>query len=202
MARKSKEEMEQTRLALLEAALNLFAEKGYSRTTLNDIAQRAGFTRGAVYWHFKDKPMIFSEVMGHYEAPLVGLVVKETSKAENPVQWLEALYKGHIKVLGENSDLQTAMFVRVRRTEFPDELLPYYSEKQRERELFHQEIKKQIAEGIRHGYFRKDLNVDVAAGTAMAFLMGIVSTLLTGSGTELIKDLDGSIEIFLRGFKA
>lgn len=52
MPRRTKEEAEATRESVLRAALDLFSEKGYSRTTLNDIAKRIGMSRGAVYWHF------------------------------------------------------------------------------------------------------------------------------------------------------
>jgi len=202
MARKSKEEMELTRLALLEAALHLFAEKGYSKTTLNDIAERAGFTRGAVYWHFKDKPMIFTEVMAHYDEPLSGLVAIELAKADGPREWLQALFKGFVKILGENRDLQTAVFVRVRRTEYPDELLPFYVEKQKERNQLQLLVKQQIVLGIDQGVFRADLEADVAAGTAMAFIMGLFGMLFTQPGVSDFSGLDGSIEIFMRGLEA
>jgi len=50
MARKTKEEAEKTRQLLLDCALTVFLRKGYSATTLNDIAEEANLTRGAVYW--------------------------------------------------------------------------------------------------------------------------------------------------------
>ncbi len=59
MPRKTKEQTELTRRRILDVALDVFAEKGYSRTSLQEIAARAGFTRGAVYWHFKNKADLF-----------------------------------------------------------------------------------------------------------------------------------------------
>ncbi|MCF7816831.1 MAG: TetR family transcriptional regulator [Kiritimatiellales bacterium] len=58
MARKTKKDALATRESVLLAALDLFGEKGYSRTTLSDIAKRIGMTRGAVYWHFDNKPAL------------------------------------------------------------------------------------------------------------------------------------------------
>lgn len=55
MARKTKEEALATREQLLDAAEARFCENGVSSTSLNEIATAAGLTRGAVYWHFKDK---------------------------------------------------------------------------------------------------------------------------------------------------
>ena len=53
--RRSKEDAEQTRNAILDAAELLFCAQGVSASTLEGIARKAGVTRGAVYWHFKDK---------------------------------------------------------------------------------------------------------------------------------------------------
>jgi len=65
MARKTKEEAAETRERVLMAALDLFTEKGYSRTTFADIAKRIGMTRGAVYWHFDNKPALLAALMDH-----------------------------------------------------------------------------------------------------------------------------------------
>jgi AcrR family transcriptional regulator len=55
MPRRTKEEALKTREALLDAAEKVFFARGVTRTSLEQVAQAAGVTRGAVYWHFKDK---------------------------------------------------------------------------------------------------------------------------------------------------
>ena len=55
MARRTKDEAEKTRNAILDAAEHVFNEHGVARTSLEEIARAANVTRGAVYWHFKDK---------------------------------------------------------------------------------------------------------------------------------------------------
>ena len=69
MARRTKAEADETRTKLLDAAEEVFLEKGVSRTSLGDIAQRAGATRGAVYWHFKDKVDVFSSMLNRVCMP-------------------------------------------------------------------------------------------------------------------------------------
>ena len=68
MARRTKEEARATRESVLRAALDLFAEKGYSRTTLSGIAKRIGMTRGAVYWHFENKEALLAALIDHVQA--------------------------------------------------------------------------------------------------------------------------------------
>lgn len=70
MVRRTKADAQATRHRLLDAAEQLFQTKGVSRTTLNDIAQAAGATRGAVYWHFKDKADLFNAMMERVTLPL------------------------------------------------------------------------------------------------------------------------------------
>lgn len=63
MPRRTKQDALATRQQLLEAAIGVFAEKGVSRTSLQDIAVAAGTTRGAIYWHFKNKADLFNALM-------------------------------------------------------------------------------------------------------------------------------------------
>ncbi|WP_272942305.1 TetR family transcriptional regulator [Kingella kingae] len=53
--RKTKEEAQKTRQHLLNAALEVFWRKGVTQASLHEIAVEAGVTRGALYWHFKNK---------------------------------------------------------------------------------------------------------------------------------------------------
>ena len=63
MARRTKEEAEETKKAILLAALEIFCEKGYSRTTFDEIAKRINLTKGAIYWHFRNKADILTEII-------------------------------------------------------------------------------------------------------------------------------------------
>ena len=53
--KRTQEDAEKTRQSILDAGLALFMEKGYSHTSMEDIAKAANVTRGAIYWHFKSK---------------------------------------------------------------------------------------------------------------------------------------------------
>jgi AcrR family transcriptional regulator len=59
MARRTKQEADETREALLNAAELVFLERGVARASLDEIARAAGCSRGAVHWHFGDKLGLF-----------------------------------------------------------------------------------------------------------------------------------------------
>lgn len=67
--RRTKEDSEKTRTAILLAAEELFLEKGVSHTSLEQIARAAGVTRGAVYWHFQNKAHLFNEMLNQVRLP-------------------------------------------------------------------------------------------------------------------------------------
>jgi AcrR family transcriptional regulator len=58
--------LERTRSLLLDAAEAVFAEKGFTPATLDDIAHTAGYTKGAIYKHFATKEDLFLAVSDRY----------------------------------------------------------------------------------------------------------------------------------------
>ena len=77
MVRKTREDALATRDALLTAALQTFRERGVAHTRLSDVAARAGVTRGAIYWHFKDKAELFAAVCERGTLPVEALLAGE-----------------------------------------------------------------------------------------------------------------------------
>jgi AcrR family transcriptional regulator len=61
---------DRTRAALLDAARELIREKGYERTTLEEVATRAGMTTGAIYGNFKNRDELFIALGQTYWAPV------------------------------------------------------------------------------------------------------------------------------------
>ena len=88
MARCTKQDAQATREALLDAAERVFGQRGVSRTSLNHIAEAAGLTRGAVYWHFKDKADLFNAMMERVTLPLENEL---EGLADQPGDLIEAL---------------------------------------------------------------------------------------------------------------
>jgi AcrR family transcriptional regulator len=71
-----------TRAALLEAARSLIREKGYERTTLEEVAARAGMTTGAIYGNFKNRDELFIALGQTYWAPITPRITAGATFAE------------------------------------------------------------------------------------------------------------------------
>jgi len=73
---------DRTRAALLEAARALIREKGYERTTLEEVASRAGMTTGAIYGNFKNRDELFIALGQTYWAPVKPQIKPDATFAE------------------------------------------------------------------------------------------------------------------------
>lgn len=90
---------DRTRAALLEAARGLVREKGYERTTLEEVAARAGMTTGAIYGNFKNREDLFIALGQKYWAPITLSISPGATFAEA----LRALAKATLKAVDERS---------------------------------------------------------------------------------------------------
>lgn len=108
MVRRTKADALATRHSLLDAAEHLFQERGVSRTSLNDIATAAGTTRGAIYWHFKDKADLFNAMMERVTLPLEGTLACTARTADTTANPLLSLRESMMNALTQAaSDEQT-----------------------------------------------------------------------------------------------
>jgi AcrR family transcriptional regulator len=92
MGRLSQAESRQlTRKRLIDSAAKVFAEKGFASASLEEIAESAGYTRGALYYNFADKDELFLAVLDQSlqaEIELIGDLIKH---AEDPAQFVGSL---------------------------------------------------------------------------------------------------------------
>jgi len=92
MARNTKEQAQETRNHIINAAIDLFSEVGVSKTSLADIAAAAGVTRGAIYWHFKNKTDLLNEIWAQSESVVTDLETEYQSKhPSDPLSVMRAL---------------------------------------------------------------------------------------------------------------
>src|SRR5581483_2473712 len=84
------EKQARTRHALLDAAAELFTERGFRHVSLDEIAQRAGVTKGAVYSNFADKEELFAAVC----------MSRATGLDDNPFSESDVAFDEQMRALG------------------------------------------------------------------------------------------------------
>ncbi|OQW55085.1 MAG: hypothetical protein A4S14_00135 [Proteobacteria bacterium SG_bin9] len=75
--------------AIRASARKLFATSGFENTSIDEIAEHAGVTKGAFYHHFDSKERIFEDVLEMVQSELSGRVTEAASKAVTPVTAIE-----------------------------------------------------------------------------------------------------------------
>ncbi len=124
MVRRSKAEAQATRNSLLDAAEHLFQERGVSRTSLNDIAVAAGTTRGAIYWHFKDKADLFNAMMERVTLPLEdSLQCAAAAHAQCPVVELRLAMLEALRKTATDAQTRRVFDIATHKVEYVAELL-------------------------------------------------------------------------------
>ncbi|GAB6388181.1 TetR family transcriptional regulator [Stutzerimonas marianensis] len=121
--RRTKEDAEKTRIALLASAERLFLDKGVAHTSLDQIARDAGVTRGAVYWHFQNKAHLFHEMLNQVRLPPEQMAERLCScTQQQPLRALRDLCLDGIASLARDEQKRRIMTILLHRCEFTDEL--------------------------------------------------------------------------------
>jgi len=124
MVRRTKADAQVTRSSLLDAAEHLFQARGVSRTSLNDIALAAGTTRGAIYWHFKDKADLFNAMMDRVVLPLEeALESKVIPDAMDPIGEIRAALMEALRKTANDEQTRRVFDVATHKVEYVDELV-------------------------------------------------------------------------------
>ncbi len=123
MVRKTKEDAELTRLAIIEAARAVFLARGVSRSTLEHIAAKADVTRGAVYWHFKNKTEIFHAIRDQVFLPLIDRMddTLASESKDDPLTQIENSLCDTINELSRNIEMQQTYEIMMIKCEYVDE---------------------------------------------------------------------------------
>ncbi|EKN6010008.1 DNA-binding transcriptional repressor AcrR [Yersinia enterocolitica] len=127
MARKTKQQAEETRQQILDAAVREFSAHGVSGTSLTDIAVAAGVTRGAIYWHFKNKVDLFNEVWELSESKVDLLELEYQAKyPDNPLRILREILIYVLVSTREDCRRRALMEIMFHKCEFVGEMTSFH----------------------------------------------------------------------------
>jgi TetR/AcrR family acrAB operon transcriptional repressor len=204
MARKTKSEAAITREQLLDAAQRVFCERGVSRTSLAEVAAAAGVTRGAVYWHFKDKADLFEAMCERATLPL-DLLLSEaaSSPCSDPLEALRELATGVLTALATDARAQAVFEVIFLKTELTGELAPLAGERETERCQCLSNIGHLVEQAIVIGQLPADTDADLTARYLHGCVGGIMREwVLDKSAYDLAACAPVFVDILMTGVLA
>ncbi len=202
MVRKTKEEAAITRRNLLKAGLAVFSERGYTGATLQDIAVRAGLTRGAIYWHFGSKAELYAALIDEYSTRGSEITQSAIAEGGNLGDVLRRVFIRLLTAVEEEEDLRAAMELSMFKTERTDELQHSLRQQRQGGRQLIQGIASAMQQGIESGELRPDIRAEDMAHGFMALQNGAVYLWLADPHAFSLQRVAGSLaEIFLEGVR-
>lgn len=203
MVRKTKEEAQETYTALLDAAEQVFREKGVTNTTLTDVAVAAGMTRGAIYWHFKDKIDLFKAMCDRAFLPVEAIMNEiAAGPGSNPLESLRQM-SIHMLNLAATDTRQRAVFdILFHRCE-KNSVLELYIQDREKRDECQDQIVQIFQEAVNKGQLPPDTDTWLAMHAHRSYLMGLISQWLEApEDYDLALHAETMIDIFQAGLQA
>lgn len=179
MVRKTKEEAERTRQEILQAACNVFHEHGVSNSSLGQIATAAGVTRGAVYWHFKDKAELFYALHREIFEPLtVQGDIWLLDEDLDPLEALESSIQAFFQTVVAQPTVWKMFEIMVLRCEYVKEFEPVRQAVNQPAIEFLRKLKGVYQRAAERGQLKDRLEPEDLAFDTWVFALGLLNQLL------------------------
>ena len=170
--RKTKEEALKTRSKVLKSAMKVFLAKGYSQTSLADIAETAGYTRGAVYWHFEDKSEILEILVSKFHERFLFKQAEILPSALDPLQKVTEVININFLELYRNKEFRDFIELTWFKTEI-DQHAGLLQGKVAITKIFNDTLTQLFYEAARQGILKKDIEPEIAALSVTSLINGI-----------------------------
>lgn len=190
MVRKNKTETEQTRQDIITAARQVFAERGVSRSTLEQIAKAAGVTRGAIYWHFKNKPDLFFAMMEQVSLPLIDQIGENLPDNDqiDPLRNIQESMNEIVRLLQEDDIARTTFEIIILKCEYVDEFASLDNRVLKTGCNFMQILSRAYQNAQAKELLRPGLDPALCALDSYTFMKGLIHLWLSDIEGNIIRD--------------
>ena len=181
--------------AILRAAIDIFAERGYFNAQVADVARAAGVAAGTVYLYFKSKDDLLISIFERSMRDGLSRGREAVADLADPPERLRRLARGHLARLGSDRNLAVVFQVELRQStkfmeRFSSTLLRDYLGL----------IREAIADGQRQGIFRADIKPTSAAKMLFGALDEMATNwILSKRRYSLEAEADEVVDFFLHG---
>ena len=179
MAKNTKYEAQLTRQRLLDAAEQVFHARGVSRVSLTEIAEHAGLTRGAIYWHFKNKSDIFAAMCDRVQLPLESLCDPHTAAcAEDPLANVRALTVYVLRETARNPQWQRVFSIVMHQCEWVADASQILDRQLSSHIRSFARLEEKLRMAVAKQQLPADLDIPIAVGVFHAAFNGILASWL------------------------
>lgn len=176
MARSTKEEALETRNRILDAAEEVFYTRGLAQSSLSDVALAAEVTRGAIYWHFKNKSDLFEAMCERVRLPMETMMVTPSDQfVRDPLGHLRHTWIYLLQDVVDNPRSRRVLDIILLKCELVDQNDTIWV---RQRECHRQGLENMegiLGEAVAMGQLPADLDTKLAVLSLHSSLVGLLS---------------------------
>lgn len=183
MARKTKAEAARTRERIVTCARRVFARTGVNVASLEEVAREAGVTRGAVYWHFRDKADLFMAVRAQ-TGPLLRL---EPPGRNDPLAALEAGLLRAMDRLAEDEAARDTYEIMLWRCEYVGDFARVRRDLMDAGETFLSQTEAIYREAARRGSLARGCDPALAALETFCLYAGMLKVWLADTSSRALR---------------
>ncbi len=198
--KRTKEQAEETRQQLMDTALEVFQRVGYAAARLDDIADEAGVTRGAIYHHFGGKAGLLTALIE--DASSLGGEAMQGAIAEGGTiaEITHRILVSSMRLLEDNRRFRIVKQLSLLIDPASPELQPLVERAHQEAETLVQQISGVFQMGMAAGVFRDTLNPSTAARALLAYQNGLAILWLANPDAFSIRDSAAELaDVFMQG---
>ncbi len=192
---------EAKKMEIIHCAMRVFAQKGFAKTKMADVAEAAKIGKGTIYEYFRSKDEIFNFVFEHFMDSMETTIAKAIFKLTDPVEKIEKIFSAWAEIVASHQ------------LEFIEIMLDFWAEAIRKKDSaeleiirldkvyddFRKMIQSILDEGVRMGKFKK-IDTFYTASLLIGALDGIMlQWILEKDVFDIGQAIEHSIQVFLTG---
>jgi TetR/AcrR family acrAB operon transcriptional repressor len=204
MVRRTKEEARETRNRILDTAESLFCEQGVSRTSLAEIADAASVTRGAIYWHFRNKGDLFAAMFERIALPMEELVQQAAGDdVADPLQKIRDIGVYLLRRTAQDPQCRRVFEILFHKCEAVEEMAAPLARQMQCRAGGIAMIERAFLNAIRKGHLPAGVNAKRAANGLACYVDGLLyNWLIDPKAFPLARDAEALVDQYLAGLGA
>ena len=183
------------REGLLATAIDCFAQYGYAGTSIDRIARTAGVTKGALYYHFRDKEQLLFEAVKERIGAWERFVVERVGTQKDPARALREIAAICAQNALRDNHRRFVLTLMVEALDVNADLSAEFREMLRRFRSFHRHL---IRTGQERGLFRPDVDPAVAAETFVSGILGAeIQHYQEPDAIDIARSLETHVDQFL-----
>nr|WP_281397224.1 TetR family transcriptional regulator [Chitinivorax tropicus] len=188
---------------LLDSAEQLFSNNGVAQTTLNDVAANAGLTRGAIYWHFKNKSDLLEALCERAHMPLEEAMSSLDATHDNPFDRIRAKTVEVLRQVVTDAHCRAVFNITLHKCEFTEELISLKKRHLAGRDDCLDQLEQELTQAAQLGLLRSDIPPRIAAIGLLSYIDGLLYHWLpVPEYFPLLEEAERLVDIYMSGLRA